>query len=308
MSGQGAIVILGGGGFIGTALACRLAGEGRAVRVVSRRPRPAALPREVSYHRGPLDEKQCRKALRGAAWIVHLASESVPGTPYGPAGEGLAGVLPTLRLLEWLPEFPARLLFVSTGGAIYGNVAARRARENARLAPLSYYAAGKASLEAFISAYTHLNRRSTLVVRPSNVYGPGQPIRAGFGVVPTLLEAAASGRPFELLGAGATVRDFLYIDDFTDLCRRLLDAECAPGVTTLNAGSGRGHSVRELVGLVEQITGQPIRRVTRPARPGDVQRVVLNPREARRLTGWRIAVTLPEGLLRTWRWYSASRH
>lgn len=303
----GAIVLLGGAGFIGTALAGRLAADGREVRIVSRRRQ--APPPGVAFHRGSLDDRALmRRALADARWIVHLASESVPGAPFGAGAEAEASVLPTLRLLEWLPEVSdARMLFVSTGGAIYGSVATADARESAPLAPLSYYAAGKASIEAFLSAYSHQNRRSTIVVRPSNVYGPGQPVRAGFGVVPTLLEAAATGRPFTVFGAGTTIRDYLYVDDFIELCVRLLDSSGRPGVTTVNAGSGRGCSVNRLIGLVENVTGLRVRRVPRPARRGDVHRIVLNPLRARSRTGWRVSVPLREGLLRTWRWYCDTR-
>jgi UDP-glucose 4-epimerase len=304
----GPVVLLGGAGFLGTALARHLAGAGREVRIVSRRPQAASFPR--TYFRGSLDDRAlARRALRDASWIVHLASESVPGTAFGAAGEAEASVLPTLRLLGWLPEITdARMLFVSTGGAIYGSVATADARESAPLAPLSYYAAGKASLEAFLSAYSHQNGRSTIVLRPSNVYGPGQPVRAGFGVVPTLLEAAAARRSFTVFGTGATIRDYLYVDDFVELCARLLESPARPGVTTLNAGSGRGCSVNRLMGLVETVTGRNIRRVLRPARPGDVHRIVLNPARAHALTGWRASVSLREGVMRTWRWYCDNRH
>lgn len=299
---EGPVVLLGGAGFIGTALAARLAASGREVRTVSRR-RHAASP--GAYYRGSLDDRAlARRVLRDASWIVHLASESVPGTPFGAAAEAEASVLPTLRLLEWMPEVSdARLLFVSTGGAIYGSVATANARESAPLAPLSYYAAGKASLEAFLSAYSHQNRRSTIVVRPSNVYGPGQPVRAGFGVVPTLLEAAATGRRFTVFGSGATIRDFLYVDDFTGLCACLLGSSPKPGLTTLNAGSGRGCSVNRMIDLVENVTGRHVRRVNRSARSGDVHRIVLNPARALALTGWRASMPLREGLIRTWQWY-----
>lgn len=302
-----AVLILGGAGFIGSALARRLAGDGRPVQILSRRPRPP-LPRGVAYFRGSLDDRAVvKRALRGTGWVVHVAAESVPATPLGPVAEAMASVLPTLRFLEWLPQLSeARLLFVSTGGAIYGNVPARHARERAVLAPLSYYAAGKASLEAFLSAYSHLNQRSTAVVRPSNVYGPGQPVRAGFGVVPSLLSAAASGRPFEVLGSGAIVRDYLYVDDLVELCCRLFECPVWPGVVRLNAGSGRGHSVEQLIRLVESVTNRSIRRLPRPGRRGDVRRIVLNSDEAFNLTGWRASVPLREGLIRSWQWYSES--
>lgn len=304
---RGPVVLLGGGGFIGTALARELARRGYRVRVVSRRA-PPELPRGVRWHRGAIDSRRAvQRALKGAACVFHLACESVPGTGNAPAIEARDNLLPSLRLLQWLPQLgDARLVFVSSGGTIYGDRRGARAGENHPTAPLSYYAAGKAALESFLGAFARLHRRDVILLRPANVYGPGQKPAAGFGVVPALLRAAARRRPFVSFGSGDAVRDYLYIDDLVALCLRLLRAPAREGIRIYNAGSGRGCSLNQLIATTERVTGRRIERLRQPARRGDVQRIVLDSRRAQRELRWRPAVALPEGLARTWRWYTTS--
>jgi len=301
-----AVVLLGGSGFIGTALARAFAGAGHPVRIVSRS-KPARLPRGVAWVRGSIgDASAVARASRGAGCIFHLASDSVPGTVNTPAQEARANLMPSLAALGVLPE-RARVVFLSSGGAIYGEPARARARENDPVAPLSYYAAGKAALESFLGAYARQHRRDVVLLRPSNVYGPGQEAAPGFGLVPALFSAAAGGAPFRLFGDGATVRDFIYIDDLCALCLTLARARLGPGVRAYNAGSGRGHSVAQVLAAAERIAGARIARVRMPARRADVHRIVLDPGKARRELGWRPRVSLEEGLRRTWRWHASPR-
>ena len=84
--------------------------------------------------------------------------------------------------------------------------------------PISYHGAGKVAVEAFLHAYASLSRGSVTILRPSNLYGPGQPYRKGFGIVRTILEHIRSGIPIEIWGDGEIVRDYIYIDDFLKIC------------------------------------------------------------------------------------------
>lgn len=305
------LAIAGGTGFIGSALAHAARARGHAVRVLARHaPAAGRLPAGAEFVQGALDDAPAvRRLLAGAGWLVHLACESVPGTALGPAAESDANVRPTLRLLDVLQEFPAaRVLFVSSGGTVYGPTGGHPVGEDAALQPWSGYGAGKAAIEGFLSVFCHEHQRGGVVVRPANVYGPGQPVRPGFGIVPALLHAAAQGQPVELYGGGAAVRDFLYIDDFVDLCLRLLERPAAPGTVTYNAGSGEPCSIEQLCRQVERVTGRPLERRARPPRRVDVDYVVLDSARARAATGWRPDTTLADGLARTWQWYRASPH
>lgn len=299
------VLIAGGTGFLGSALAAAAVARGHEVRVLARRaPAPGRLPPGARFAQGALDDAAVlRPLLPQTTWLVHLACQSVPGTALGPADECDANVRPTLQLLELLREFPdVRVLFVSTGGALYGPTGGRPVTEDAPLSPWSGYAAGKAAVEAFLSAFCHQHDRAAVVLRPANVYGPGQPVRPGFGIVPALLHATTADRPVELYGGGAAVRDFLYVADFVELCLRLLDGPTPPGVRTFNAGSGEACSIERLCALVEQVTGRTLHRRVLPARRVDVDYIVLDSTRVHRATGWRPRTLLADGLAQTWQW------
>lgn len=304
------VLILGGSGFMGRSLARRLSRTGWHVQLVARSQRSNDwVSSGVDYHQGSYgDAALVKPLLAGTTWVVHLACDTVPGSQGGPAFEGIKNLLPTLQLLELLHTYTeARLLFVSTGGAIYGNACTRPAVETAMTSPLSYYAAGKASIEAFINAFSHLNSRDTVILRPSNVYGPGQAIRAGFGIVPALFKAAIKGQAFDLWGHGDITRDFLYIEDFVDLCVGVLDAPKQSGARTYNAGSGAGCSLNNLVRMVEQVSGRTIDQVHRPARLVDVNYIVLDNGKIQREIGWSPKTRLLDGLGLTWQWFTEAQ-
>lgn len=297
MSSREAILLVGGTGFIGRALAARLLAEGREVHVLGRRP-ATGLPAGVVVHCGDQGDADVVRPLLGrCSAVVHLAGATVPAdTVWQPVAEAEASLLPALRFLECAQEFPERrYLLVSTGGALYGD--ADFASEQSRLAPGSYHGAGKLALESFFGVFGQRHPGRLSILRPANVYGPGQPLRAGFGVIRTLLERARDGGSLVVYGDGGAVRDYLYIDDMVAACVAALRG---PAVTC-NIGSGEGVALRDLIAIVERVTGKPLAVDYRPARASDVGRIVLDARLARSCLGWAPRVGLEEGVGRTWR-------
>lgn len=297
MNSTEAVLLVGGTGFIGRALAARLAAAGHEVHVLGRRP-ASGLPAGVVVHCGDQGDRDVvRPLLARCGVIVHLAGATVPAdTAWQPVAEVEASLLPALRFLECAQEFPGRrYVLLSTGGALYGD--ADLASEQTRLAPGSYHGAGKLALESFFGVFGQRQPGSLSILRPANVYGPGQPLRAGFGVIRTLLERARDGGRLVVYGDGSAVRDYLYIDDMVAAC---LAALTAPAVTC-NIGSGEGVALRELIAIVERVTGRALAVDYRPARASDVGRIVLDAGLARASLGWGPGVSLEEGVARTWR-------
>lgn len=304
------VVILGASGFVGRSLTEWLSASGTQVSLVARSERPQwSVRRQVEYCQASIDDSVLLDSLlAGSQWVVHLACESVPGTASGPTAEASGNLLPTLRLLETLQRFPsAKLLYISTGGAIYGDTRGQAVDEGVEIAPFSYYAAGKASIEAFIHAFCHQNGREAVILRPSNLYGPGQAVRPGFGIIPALLHAAATGDSLDIWGDGSTVRDFLYMTDFLDLVRRIFDAPPHAAIGTYNAGSGVGHSLNSLCEQVEAVSGRKLRPEYRAARRVDVSHIVLDSARAQHEFGWTASTGLREGLVKTWTWFTESQ-
>ena len=174
------------------------------------------------------------------------------------------------------------------------------------LSPLSYYGAGKAALEKFICAYCRQTGNNAVILRPSNVYGPGQKFREGFGIIPTTLKNLLDGKVVPVWGRGDAVRDYLYIDDFIDFCCKMLNEEGAyrdRDADVYNIGSGKGYSIEELMQMIEKITGLEIARTPMAARTIDVQRVVLNSAKAEKKFAWLAQTDLETGIEKTWQWF-----
>lgn len=301
MTRQG-ILLIGGTGFLGTALAHTLAAADREVHVLARNAEPG-LRAGVHYHRGAQDEARIvTPLLRECRTVVHLAASSTPGTPTASLiTEVEQSLLPTARLLDIMASAPpARLLFISSGGSLYGNPQHLPVGERHGASPISCHAAGKVSLEAFFTTFAHGCNTPLAILRPSNLYGPGQPLRTGFGIVRTLLEKVRLGEPIEIRGDGSAVRDYLYIDDAVDACHRLIDTPQAIG--PYNAGSGSGVSIATLVRLCSEATGRTIPVIHQPAPNTDVRAIVLDSARLAAATGWSPLWSLEDGLRQTWNW------
>lgn len=277
------MLLLGGGGFIGSALARRLLQERIPVHTI-----------------GCQNVDSLADVLPRCSTVVHLASGTTPGSSALHPSLELNNLALTLRLLDLLQDQPQiHLIFFSSGGAVYGNPARLPVTEDCAIAPLSPYGAGKAAQEAFCIALRAKGHPVT-IVRPSNAYGPGQTMRHGFGLVRTMLEHARMGKPLEIWGDGENVRDYIYIKDVVEACLRLIELPRNSG--TYNLGNGVGCSINQLKRVVEKICGVELAIVNRPARDTDVREIVLDTSLLHRELSWFPAVKLAEGLGSTWQW------
>jgi UDP-glucose 4-epimerase len=301
------IVILGGSGFLGSNLVRHLHSEGHFVHSVSRSPNPVLGPGHRHSDLTLDDRRSLLPLLEDADFLFHLASDSTPGSSrLQPVLEGMNNLMPTLQLLESLQQRTLpRLVYISSGGAVYNPQASSAPfSETAATLPQSYYGAGKLAAEAFIAAANRQTGQPALILRPSNVYGPGQRAKKQFGIVPTLLGAIRKEQAFTIWGDGSAIRDYLFIEDFLDLCSRLLHQEWAEDCLELfNCGSGQGLSVNQLCDSVEQVTGRQLQRKYESPRGVDTPAVTLNCERAAQRLGWSAATPLDSGLGKTWQWF-----
>lgn len=283
----GAVLLLGGTGFIGSALAARLQQQGVPFHIVGRE-----------------QVDQLAALLPHCHTVVHLASSTTPGSSATRPQLELQNLALTLQLLQLLQARPrVHLIYFSSGGTVYGNPAELPVPEDAPLRPLSYHGAGKVAQEQFIQALRAQGHAVT-VLRPSNAYGPGQHLRSGFGLIRTLLEHARLQSALEIWGDGEQLRDFIYIDDVVEVVWHFIRRSDDSG--TYNLGSGRGYSIRQVLALVEGVCGKkiPVRYGT--PRDVDVRRIVLDCSRLQTVTGWSPAIPLDEGIERTWQWLRES--
>ena len=276
-----AILLLGGTGFIGSALARRLMLEKRPVHIVGR------------HNIGQLET-----LLPLCDTVIHLASATTPGSSARQPEMELGNLALTTHLLELLQTQPGtHLIYFSSGGTVYGNPEQLPVTEDALISPLSNYGVSKTRQEAACQTLRSQGCPVT-ILRPSNAYGPGQTLRNGFGLIRTLLEHARCGTPVEIWGDGESVRDFIYIDDIVEATALLIDRPQDSG--TYNLGRGMGHSINQVLSYVESIVGNGLRITYRPARGVDVTAIILDNTRLKAQLGWQPVVGLAEGVARTW--------
>jgi UDP-glucose 4-epimerase len=302
------VAVIGASGFVGQYLVRSLSGEGKHVLALSRAELPDSPP-GVEQIVGAFDRPaDFLPILRQSAVVVHAASASTPGSTAGrPLSELGLNLGPTLALIEALQETPdCRLVYLSSGGTLYGNTDGLAAIEESPLRPRSYHGAGKVAAEQFIRAWAAQFRGRAVILRPSNLYGPGQSLRRGFGIVPTAFDKILRNEPLTIWGDGQSVRDYLYIEDFIDLCLAVIASPMTPGVEVINAASGLGVSLDELLRTIEAVTGRTLARHYDPTRPVDLLRVTLDISNAGNRYGWQPATALTDGLAQAWQWYRSS--
>lgn len=297
------VLVLGGGGFIGTHLCRLIDAAGFQVTAAVRHP-SAQLPTSVRQVCRPYaTAKDFRDLIASTDAVIHAASSSTPSSSDAkPQLENTLG--PSLALLEALQDAPeVKLIYLSSGGTLYGSCASP-APENTPLQPGNYHAAGKIAVESFIQAYARQFSGRCVILRPSNVYGPGQYPRQGFGIIPASMAAARTGMPIPIWGDGKNVRDYLYIDDFCEACLTLLQRrDRLPSPLIINLATSRGVTLDELLAQIEQVSGRRIIRQLESARRVDVRNSVPDASVARRVLNWKPRTRLEEGLRKTWEWH-----
>ncbi len=297
-------VLLLGGGFLGGALAARLASEGRQVHLVSRNSSIAGQ-KNIAVHRGDLgDAALLGKLQPQCGTVIHLATVSTPSASAATPALELDNLLPTLRLLNVVQGWPdTHLVYLSSGGTVYGNPARNPVAEDAPLTPLSAYGAGKVAAEGFVHALRASGLAAT-ILRPANAYGPRQNLQLGFGLVRTVLQHIRDGMPLDIWGDGENVRDFVYVDDVVQAMMLALNAPLDCG--TYNVGSGSGHTINQVLEVARRVCGRPLSVNYHPSRSVDVREVVLDNSKIRAALGWQPKVSLEEGMQSTWQWLQAA--
>ncbi|MCY3539514.1 MAG: NAD-dependent epimerase/dehydratase family protein [Acidimicrobiia bacterium] len=312
---QGRALVTGGAGFLGSNLVDRLVAEGWEVMVLDNLSTgrlsyldDARRFGHITIHQ--IDIRSEHLAATVAKYspdrIFHLAAQtSVSASVASPGRDADINVIGTLNLLESARlAGTSRLVFVSTGGAIYGSEAPLPTPEDAPLSPESPYGFSKLIAEQYLDFWGRHHGPAYSIIRPSNVYGPRQDSSGEGGVVAIFAAACRERKPPTIFGSGHDTRDYVYVDDVVDAIVRAADQE-EGGV--YNIGTGVETSTLALFGMVADAAwfkGKPFHG---PPRPGDVPRSALECSRARRELGWRPRIALKDGIKATVDWFVENR-
>lgn len=301
------IVLLGGTGFIGRHFAnfCQSSAE---VVIVSRH-LPLGVDRlpGIRYEQGDCASQDfLRQLLRPGDKVAYLAYNSVPKTSFDDPLRDIQENMPlAISLLSVLRDVQVkRLLYVSSGGTVYGPTDIESPiSEDHPTNPISPYGITKLAVEKYCCMYARLFDIPVVITRPSNPYGPGQVPYRGQGFIATAVAKILQGEEIPVFGTQGTVRDYLYIEDLCSAMKMLMDVDTEPGAI-FNIGSGIGMNnmaVLQAVARAADCQMSDVRLHHLPARHFDVAYNVLDTRRLEAL-GWRRDTTLEEGLPATIKW------
>jgi UDP-glucose 4-epimerase len=296
-------LVTGGAGFLGAALANRLANDGHVVRVIDDLSGGdvSRLDKRVLFTRGDvLDRPKLWTLLQDIDCVYHLAARVlVAESVLYPREYNEVNVGGTVSIMEAMRDAGVQRVVFASSGAVYGEQAVQPVLEDAPPNPQSPYAVSKLAAEYYVRTIGALWGIQTVVLRVFNAYGPWQvlpPFHAP--VVPRCLQQALRGASMVIFGGGSQTRDFIYVDDVIDA---LLVAATAPDVDRhiINVGSGTETSINALAELCAKVTARPIDILRSPAEGGGVSRLCADITLAQRLLDYQPKVDLLQGLKRT---------
>lgn len=302
------VVITGGAGFIGSYLCDEFQANGDEVHVIDNLSsgRIGRLPAGVRFHQeSVLNASRVRALITEIRpdLICHLAAQvDVRRSVASPGRDAKVNVLGTVNMLEAARAVDARMLFSSTGGAIYGEEAPIPTPEGTFPAPGSPYGVAKYCSEQYVSLYNQLFGYEHAVLRLANVYGPRQGSSGEAGVVSVFCANGIQGDSLAIYGDGKQTRDYVYIED----CVRAFMAAAGYGKAGIwNIGTGNEVTVLELAALVIQFTGRGSQLVFKPGRKGELSRSALDCGLAVQELGWQSATSLADGVQEVAKWFQA---
>jgi UDP-glucose 4-epimerase len=299
------VLVTGGAGFIGSHLVDALVARGDEVIVVDdlSTGRVERLDSRAELHKVSITDAGALAAVvegSGAELVCHLAAQiDVRVSVAFPAADAQANVVGTVNVLEAARRVGARVLFASSGGALYGRDAPIPSREDVLPLPESPYGIAKYCAECYIGLYNRLHGTSHSVLRLANVYGPRQDPAGDAGVITIFCASAlASARP-TIYGDGAQTRDYVYVGDVVAAFLAAADRG-RPG--TWNIGTGVEVTVLDLVEIIAGIAGRMLSPLFAQARPGELARSALAVDRPAAELGWQALTPLADGIRLVYRW------
>ena len=234
----------------------------------------------------------------------HAAQMSVGVSVREPTRDADINILGALNLLEAAVRHGVRrVLFASTGGAMYGDEALPPTPETVFPEPVSPYGVAKLAVERYLHAFRVMHGLEAVALRYANVYGPRQNPHGEAGVVAIFSQAIVGGHAFTINGDGGQARDYTYVGDVVQAVLLAAALRVEDRLPILNIGTGIETSVTDLVTTLQAIVGRPLRFQHGPAKPGEQRRSALDARLAQRVLGWQPTVDVRAGLARTLEWF-----
>lgn len=311
------VLVTGGAGFIGSHVAQAYLAEGYDVTVLDdlSTGRAENVPARAHLIQADVRSPEARALVAEGKFTVvnhHAAQVDVRASVAEPSRDGSVNVLGLLNLIEGVRmNGVRRIIFASSGGAIYGDGVQLPTEEGATKLPASPYGTAKLASEYYLATFAQLHGIETVVLRYANVYGPRQRADGEGGVVAVFARRALQGEQLTVNGDGEQTRDMVFVEDVASA--NIAATHCtAPPAASLdrcayNIGTGVQTTVNRLAELIVANSGSAAVEIRHgPAKPGETRYSALSAQKAARELAWQPARTLDEGIRATLRWMEAT--
>ena len=303
------VLVTGGAGFIGSHIADRLLADGHEVVVLDdlSTGHVEQVPKKARFYQMELGSPWLDELFRIERLdaVVHEAAQaSVRKSVQDPVFDASVNVLGTIAVLQASVRHQVRrVLFASTGGAIYGDSDQVPTTEDAPALPVSPYGAAKLASEVYLRTFHALHGLSFAALRYANVYGPRQDPHGEAGVVAIFSQRLLAGEPARINGDGKQTRDFVYVGDVADANARALTSDA---VGSFNVGTGIETDVNRIFAILRGLAGSRQQEMHGPGMPGEQRRSAVDPSKIQRVMGWQPRTKLEDGLSQTMQFFRAA--
>ncbi len=293
------ILLTGGAGFIGSNVAEGYIQKGHHVVVIDdlSRGKEENVPQGVTFYKTSIGSADIEKIFqREKPDIVnhHAAQIDVRKSVENPSLDAKTNILDSLNLLQMSVKYGVKkIIYASTGGAIYGEPRYTPVDENHPINPISPYGVSKYAFEKYLEIYHKLYGIKYTILRYANVYGPKQDPYGEAGVVAIFSKALLKGERCKIYGDGNQTRDYIFVEDVVE--GNILSLTKGDG-EILNLGTATETSVNELFQMMKSIISSSQDPEYLPIRPGEITRISLSWKKAEKVLGWKPKTSLKEGL------------
>ncbi|MCX6175440.1 MAG: NAD-dependent epimerase/dehydratase family protein [Ignavibacteriales bacterium] len=298
-------LVLGGNGFIGSHLVDKLLKEKHDVTVFDRN---KEFFREslkgVKYIYADFGNRQeLSNALKNIDVVFHLISTTLPKTSNeDPIFDVSSNVLETLHLLNECVRLKIpKIVFLSSGGVVYGIPKVLPIDENCIANPLCSYGITKQTIEKYIILYNYLYGINYSIIRPANAYGERQNPANNQGIISVLIKNIIDKKPVQIWGDGKVIRDYVWVKD---LSAGIYSAALNQNSEIFNLGSGLGYTIKDILEILKEITEINFEIKYQPSRNFDVPAIYLDISKAKQILRWEPTVSLREGIESSWKYFN----
>ncbi|WP_434997441.1 NAD-dependent epimerase/dehydratase family protein [Vibrio scophthalmi] len=301
------VAILGGGGFIGSAIVDRLLKDGHELRIFVRariNPEQQSYDHEnVEWFTGDIScVSDVNMVIEGVDVVIHLVSTTLPkSSNNNPIYDVQSNIVSTLQILDSMVENNIKkIIFISSGGTVYGDPEYLPIDERHPTEPRVSYGITKLAIEKYLLMYQKKHGIKVNILRVTNPYGERQRVEAAQGAIGVFLNKSLLNQPIEIWGDGEVIRDYIYVKDVAEAFACAISYEGSQSV--FNISSGIGTTLNELISIIERTLGREIGKTYRPGRSFDVPVSVLDNSLAFRELGWQPKVDIGNGIAKTATW------